>query len=60
VYDLPDLAAAMAPRPLTIRHPVDPVGKPVSQAELEAAYAKAREAYKAAGAEQNLLLQASP
>ncbi len=58
VYDLPDLAAAMAPRPLTIRNPVDPAGKPVTQAELEAAYASARAAYKAAGAEKNLVLRA--
>ena len=58
VYDLPDLAALLAPRPLTIRNPVDPMGKPVSQEELEAAYAKAREAYKAAGAEKNLVLEA--
>jgi len=59
-YDLPDLAAALAPRPLTIRNPVDPMGKPVTQAELEAAYAKAREAYKAAGAEKNLVLEVKP
>jgi dienelactone hydrolase len=60
LYDLPDLAAAIAPRKLTIKSPVDPAGKPVSQAELDAAYGKVREAYKAAGAEQNLVLQASP
>jgi len=59
-YDLPDLAAALAPRPLTIRNPVDPMGKPVTQAELEAAYAKVREAYKAAGAEKNLVLEVKP
>jgi dienelactone hydrolase len=59
-YDLPDLAAAIAPRKLTIRNPVDPSGKPISQAELEAACRKVREAYKAAGAEQNLTLQAAP
>jgi dienelactone hydrolase len=59
-YDLPDLAARMAPRKLTIKAPVDGAGKPVSQADLEAAYAKAREAYKAAGAEANLVLQAAP
>jgi hypothetical protein len=58
--DLPDLAAALAPRPLTIRNPVDPMGQPVTQAELEEAYAKAREAYKAAGAEKNLVLEAKP
>ena len=60
VYDLPDLAAALAPRPLTIRRPVDAAGKPVSQEELEATYAQARAAYKAAGAEKNLVLEAKP
>ncbi|HXX93559.1 MAG TPA: metalloendopeptidase, partial [Planctomycetota bacterium] len=38
VYDLPDLAALVAPRKLTIREPVDPQGRPVSQVELEAAW----------------------
>jgi dienelactone hydrolase/pimeloyl-ACP methyl ester carboxylesterase len=57
-YDLPDLAASIAPRPLTIQNPVDAAGRPVSQADLEAAYATAREAYKAAGAEKNLVLEA--
>jgi len=33
VYDLPDLAKAIAPRKLTINNPVDPVGKPVAQAQ---------------------------
>jgi dienelactone hydrolase len=60
LYDLPDLAALIAPRKLTIKGPVDGAGKPVAQGDLEAAYAKAREAYKAAGAEQNLVLQAAP
>jgi len=59
-YDLPDLAAGMAPRKLTIRAPVDGAGRPVSQADLEAAYAGAREAYRAAGASGNLVLQAAP
>jgi dienelactone hydrolase len=59
-YDLPDVAAAIAPRPLTIRNPVDAAGNPVSQAELEEAYAPARAAYKAAGAEKNLVLEARP
>ncbi len=26
-YDLPDLAGAVAPRPVTVRHPVDPTGE---------------------------------
>lgn len=59
-YDLPDLAAALAPRPLEIRNAVDPAGKPVSQAALEEAYAAARAAYKAAGAEDKLKLVAAP
>jgi hypothetical protein len=59
-YDLPDLAAMMAPRKLTILSPVDGAGKPVSQADLVAAYSRAREAYQAAGAEGNLILRAAP
>ena len=59
-HDLPELAALMAPRKLTIKAPVDGAGKPVSQADLEAAYTGAREAYKAAGAAANLVLQAAP
>jgi dienelactone hydrolase/pimeloyl-ACP methyl ester carboxylesterase len=59
VYDLPDLAAAMAPRPLTIRNAVDAAGRPVTQAELEEIYSAARAAYRAAGAEKNLILEAS-
>jgi cephalosporin-C deacetylase-like acetyl esterase len=58
VYDLPDLAAAIAPRPLTIRVTVDPTGKAVSQAELEQAYSECRAAYHRAGAERKLVLQA--
>ena len=58
VYDLPDLAAMIAPRPLTIRNAVDATGKPVTQAELEETYAGARAAYKAAGAEDKLVLEA--
>lgn len=60
IYDLPDLAALIAPRKLTIQSPVDPAGKPVTQTQLEAAYARARETYKAAGSEQNLVLRAAP
>jgi hypothetical protein len=32
----------------------------VSQADLETAYARAREVYRAAGAEKNLVLKAAP
>ena len=30
-YDLPDLASALAPRPVTIREPVDPAGQPIGR-----------------------------
>jgi dienelactone hydrolase len=55
-YDLPDLAASLAPRPLTIRGAVDPGGKPVPPEELERVYGAAREAYRKAGAEKALTL----
>jgi pimeloyl-ACP methyl ester carboxylesterase len=59
-YDLPDLAAALAPRPLTIRNAVDAAGNPVPQAVLEEVYASARAAYRAAGTADQLALQAAP
>ncbi|HXG10268.1 MAG TPA: alpha/beta fold hydrolase [Gemmataceae bacterium] len=58
VYDLPDLAAAVAPRYVTIRAPVTPDGKPVAQAALEEAYAACRQAY--AKWPDRLILQAEP
>jgi hypothetical protein len=58
-YDLPDLTSALAPRPLTVRAPVDPVGKSVSQGALEEAYMVCRKAYRAPH-EARLVLQAQP
>ncbi len=58
-YDLPDLAALCCPRPLTIRGSVDPMGKPLTQAELEKAYAGALKAYAAGGAGGRLKLEAA-
>ncbi len=57
-YDLPDLAAALAPRPLTIRSAVDAAGNGVPQEELQRVYAGARQAYKARKQEGNLVLSA--
>jgi cephalosporin-C deacetylase-like acetyl esterase len=57
VYDLPDLAALIAPRALTVRAAVDPARRPLSDAGLEEAYARARAAYARQGAEKKLLLQ---
>jgi cephalosporin-C deacetylase-like acetyl esterase len=56
-YDLPDLAAAIAPRPLTIRAPVDPAGKPVPRESLDSTYAACRAAYKKTGAASAFELQ---
>lgn len=57
-YDLPELAASLAPRPLTVRASTDPVGKPLPQADLDAAYAPAHAAYEAQGAEAAFTLRA--
>lgn len=59
-YDLPDLAVAIAPRPLTIRSPLDPTGKPVAQAALDGAYAAARAAYERAGAPARFIVRVEP
>jgi cephalosporin-C deacetylase-like acetyl esterase len=59
-YDLPDLAASLAPRALTIRAALDPSGKPVASATLDEAYARCKAAYKAASAADKLDLQAAP
>jgi hypothetical protein len=48
-YDLPDLAARLAPLPLTIDSPVDAMGKPVAQPALERSYARCAESYGASG-----------
>jgi cephalosporin-C deacetylase-like acetyl esterase len=58
-YDLPDLAAAVAPRPLTIRAAVDASGKPVTQAALEEAFAACRKTYDGLDP-RRLMLKAEP
>jgi len=57
VYDLPDLAAALAPRPLTIRNPVDAAGKTLTKEAAEEAYKSVLAAYKAAGATEKFVLE---
>jgi cephalosporin-C deacetylase-like acetyl esterase len=57
-YDLPELAATIAPRRLTLVETVDPAGKPVDSQALEAAYAPCLAAYRARGAEDHLALGA--
>jgi hypothetical protein len=56
-YDLPDLAARLAPRRLRIQTPVDAMGEPISQAEVERAYAMCLKAY---GGSDRLELRAGP
>src|SRR5262249_7215254 len=57
VYDLPELAAAIAPRLLTIRNPVDAAGKPLTKEAAEEAYKNVRAAYKAAGAADKFVIE---
>ncbi len=45
VYDLPKLAGLLAPRNLTIRDSVDPVGQPITPKAMNKAYQKTRELY---------------
>ena len=56
VYDLPQLAATLAPRTLTIRNPVDAALRPVAQTDLDAAYEVCRTAYERQKAAQQLQL----
>ena len=59
-YDLPDLAALLAPRPLTIRAAIEPDGTPAAQADIEAAYAIATAAYRDRHAIERLVLRKTP
>ena len=45
VYDLPDLAATLAPRPLTIRNPTDATGQPAAADLVTRTYAPVRATY---------------
>src|SRR5262249_11202251 len=60
IYDLPDLAAMAAPRVLTIKAPVDPQLKNVTQGVLDDAYKSVKEAYAKQKADKALTLQAAP
>jgi hypothetical protein len=59
-YDLPDLAATLAPRDVEISNPVDPVGKPLSKGEMEKVYAGCVKAYADRKAGDKLHLLAGP
>lgn len=53
-YDLPDLAAALAPRPLLVMDAVDAAGEPLPQAGLRQTLAVAEAAYARAGLPEKL------
>jgi len=45
-YDLPDLAACLAPRPLLVLNPRNALGEPADAQQVQAAWAVARQAYR--------------
>jgi hypothetical protein len=55
-FDLPDLVAAMSPRPVWIVNGTDPLGHRVDERDLQAQYAIAQKAFKLARAEGSLKL----
>jgi pimeloyl-ACP methyl ester carboxylesterase len=59
LYDLPVLAAMIAPRPLTIRDAVDAKGQPAARDELISSYRACRERYGQLNAGKDFVLQPS-
>jgi dienelactone hydrolase len=49
-FDVPDLVAALAPRNVRLRSPVDGLGRAMATADVRSAYKSATDAYAAAGA----------
>jgi hypothetical protein len=56
-FDLPHVAASLAPRPLLLLRPVDPTGQAVSKTTAATEHRLAVEAYEAAGASTSLRFQ---
>jgi hypothetical protein len=52
-FDLPHVAAAIAPRPLTLVAPVDAMKRTVDAARASQIYAFTADAYRAAGAAES-------
>jgi dienelactone hydrolase len=59
IYDLPQLAALIAPRPLTLRGVVDATGKAMPLEDVEAAYRVCRQQYEKLGAGKNFRIEAT-
>ena len=53
-YDFADLVAGLAPRPVWLVDPVDPLGQLAALAEANKHYARSLEAFRRAGAEKEL------
>ena len=58
-FDLPDLAGAVAPRPLLLLDSTGANGKPVETEQTTSIYSGARQAYAAAGKEEQFAIRAS-
>ncbi|WP_435017215.1 alpha/beta hydrolase family protein [Tundrisphaera sp. TA3] len=59
-YDLPELAAALAPRPLTIRSPIDPDGRPAARETVDAALAPVIDAFRSRDSADRLTIRVAP
>ena len=59
-FDLPDVFAALAPRPLLVLNPEDPLTRKMTEQEARAAFAPVRAAYDAAKASPALTVRVEP
>jgi cephalosporin-C deacetylase-like acetyl esterase len=59
-FDLPDVFAALAPRPLLVLNPQDPLTRKMVEQEARAAFAPVRAAYDAAKASPALTVRVEP
>jgi len=53
-YDLPDLAAALAPRPIWIMNPANPLGQRAASTEARRVYGRSLEAFRLLGAAESI------
>jgi len=59
-YDLPVLAAGLAPCPLALAETEDPMGNPLNPEEVKALYSQALHCYRLMGRPENLLIKERP
>ncbi len=58
--DLPQIAAAVAPRPLTLLEPRNPMKEPVSSSVADGEYQETRDIYRLSGADGQFRIECSP